>query len=442
MDLEGYARRLLERMSREEVEEVMDDRLVEIKGHVPRGFSAAVLDEVEAELDAFESGEEYLEPNRSGVGMGEYGVGSRGRGDIHVHRRIADIIGETGADLDALGSDDAGVVEGRTPGGEVVRIAVTVDGMHSRLSEFPLLAGFHVARAAMRDVYSVGARPVALFSDIHVADDGDVGKVFDYTAGASAVADAAGVPLVTGSTLRIGGDMVIGERMTGAVGGVGVVEKVLPKGGAEPGDVLLMSEGAGGGTISTTAIFNDRFDVVEETLNVDFSRAIEAVLDSDVLSEIHGVTDVTNGGIRGDAEEISDASGAKVVVDEAAAREMVNPRVLHMLEELEIDHLGLSLDQLLVICPPEAAEEVIGAVEGVGVAMRRVGQVEEGSGTELILNGERTDFSPLFRESAYTPVKKVVGESGGSEEYAEQVDAAAERALDRKDMLLRLLGKK
>jgi len=432
LDLEGLARRSIEEKPRDEVERLLDERIAEIKGEALEGFSAAVLDEVEVEVEAFSTGEEYLSPNRSGVSMGSYGVGSRGSGDIHVHSRIADIIGETGADLDATGSDDSGVVE---TGG--VRLAVTVDGMHSRLSEFPLLAGFHVARAAMRDVYSVGARPAALLSDIHVADDGDVGKVFDYTAGAAAVAEASGVPLVTGSTLRIGGDMVIGERMTGAVGAVGLVEKMLPRAAAEPGDVVLLSEGAGGGTISTTAIFYGRYGVVEETLNNDFSRAMKALLDSEAVDGVHAVTDVTNGGLRGDAEEISQVAGVKMVIDEEKAREMVNPAVLEMLDELGVDYLGLSLDQLLVVCPEERADEVTEVVEKTGVSMQEVGRVEEGDGAELVVDGERRDFSPRFRESAYTPVKKVVGETGDeSEPLASKVDEAADIAENRKEWLL------
>ncbi|CEG13008.1 hypothetical protein MSIBF_A3080004 [groundwater metagenome] len=39
----------------------------------------------------------------------------------------------------------------------------------------------------------------------------------------SAVSELADVPLVAGSTLRIGGDMVIGERMVSSVGAVGII---------------------------------------------------------------------------------------------------------------------------------------------------------------------------------------------------------------------------
>ena len=33
----------------------------------------------------------------------------------------------------------------------------------------------------------MGADPVAILSDLHLADDGDIGKLFDYTAGICAV---------------------------------------------------------------------------------------------------------------------------------------------------------------------------------------------------------------------------------------------------------------
>ena len=149
--------------------------------------------------------------------MGEFGVGSRGAGDFFAHRQIARIIGRPDVAVGVEEMDDAGAV---SAGGDY--IVVTVDGMHSRLSDFPFLAGFHVTRATLRDVYVMGAKPVALLSDIHVADDGDVARVFDYTAGVTAVGEAMGVPLVTGSTLRIGGGMGPGSRGSrrgGAAGG-------------------------------------------------------------------------------------------------------------------------------------------------------------------------------------------------------------------------------
>ncbi len=344
MDVEEISRRHLAAGTPpdDEIVRLLSRDILSIKHHrvtpayAGGAFARAVL--AEAKNSTGLAGDLFtFEP--SGSTMGEFGVGSRGgTGDFFAHRQLARIIGRTEAAVGVDEMDDAGAVRA---GGDY--IVTTVDGMHSRLSDFPFLAGFHVTRATLRDVYVMGAKPVALLSDIHVADDGDVAKIFDYTAGVSAVGEAMGVPLVTGSTLRIGGDMVLGSRMTGCVGTVGVANHLTArKQIAPPGDVLLMTEGGagGGGTITTAAIYSGFPEVVEETINLHFLKACEALLASDVLASIHAMTDVTNGGLRGDAYEMAETAGCRIVVVEDELRTLVEPKVLEMLDALEIDYLA------------------------------------------------------------------------------------------------------
>jgi hydrogenase expression/formation protein len=438
MDIEGYAKRGL-RKGDPKLLEKLTDRILEIKSisrESAERLAGAVITEARTTLDVRD---ELIAMQPCGVTMGEFGVGSRGRGDFYAHKKIAEVIGKTDAVCDSSQMDDSGVV---CAGGKFV--VVTVDGMHSRLSDFPFLAGFHVTRASLRDLYVMGAKPVALFSDIHVADDGDVAKIFEYTAGITTVSDLVGVPLITGSTLRIGGDMVIGERLTGCVGAVGVADELTARIQSRPGDVIMVSEGAGGGTVSTTALYFGRHDVVERTLNVKFLEACRALFDHGLIGKIHAMTDVTNGGIRGDAYEIAGTAGVRLVLYEERLRRLVEPAVLEMLESLNIDYLGVSLDALLIIAPREHAEEIMGAVRSRGVAIEIVGEVREGSGAYLVENGVEKDFTPRFRESAYTPVKKVVGEETPMtfEEMQRKVDAAAINAIKKKErMLARIRGK-
>jgi hydrogenase expression/formation protein len=308
--------------------------------------------------------------------------------------------------------------------------------MHSRLSDYPFLAGFHVTRAALRDVYVMGASPVALLSDIHLADDGDVSKLFDHIAGIATVSELIGVPLITGSTLRIGGDMVIGDRLTGCVGAVGVSNSITPRKSAQPGDVIMMTEGAGGGTVCSAALYYNRHEVVEETLNVKFLEAAQALIREDPI--IHAMTDVTNGGIRGDAKEISYTAGVKLLFEEEKMRQLVNPRVLEMLEDLEIDYLGVSIDALLIIAPRQEAERIKRIIRETGVAVDEIGTVEEGKGAYLRYGGKLSDFSPRFREAAYTPIKKAVGQEAARdvEEMRARVDLAALNAVEKKKRFL------
>ncbi len=428
MDLEGYAKRGLLRNDKN-LAEKLAERILEIKNisqkHAEEIANAVI---VEAKATINPQGE-LLKPVNSGVTMGEFGVGSRGAGDFYIHEKIAEVIGKTSAVVDSSHLDDSGVVQA---GGQY--LVVTIDGMHSRLSDFPFLAGFHVARAALRDVYVMGARPVAMLSDIHVADDGDVAKIFDHIAGITTVSELTGIPLITGSTLRIGGDMVIGERMTGGVGAVGVAESLTARIQAKAGDVILMTEGAGGGTVSTTALYYGLHDIVDETINLKFIDACEVLFEAGLIGKIHAMTDVTNGGVRGDAKEISRTAGVKLVFEEGRMRALVNKKVLAMLDKLEIDYLGVSLDALLIIAPTEYADEILECVRNKGVAIDIVGEVKEGKGAELIVGGEIRDFTPRFRESAYTPIKKLVGEKTprNFEAMKRAVDKAAEEAVERK----------
>ena len=440
MDVEEFVRRRFAD-GRDEgiIQNELVDRILGMKEVSPAyaaAFARAVIEEVKNTRGL--SGDFFgFEP--AGVGMGEFGVGSRGKGDFFAHRQIARIIGKTSASVGVDEMDDAGAVcaDGKY-------IICTVDGMHSRLSDYPFLAGFHVTRATLRDVYVMGARPIMLFSDIHVADDGDVAKIFDYTAGITTVGEAMDVPLVTGSTLRIGGDMVLGSRLTGCVGAVGVAERLTARKSTEAGDVLLMTEGAGGGTIATAAIYSGFPEVVEETINLNFLTACETLMESSAFGAVHAMTDVTNGGLRGDVFEMAETAGCRIVIDESAIASLVEPHVREMLEKLQIDYLGVSLDALLVVSPRDAADEICRVVRSAGVAMHEIGYVEDGKpASVLLVDGEERDFSPRFRESAYTPVKKVVDTSVRDfEEMKAGVLRASEAAIAKKERVLAGLRKK
>jgi hydrogenase expression/formation protein len=440
MDVEGYARRNLERgRAPQDIITDLADRIVEIKKinyEHALNFAHAVLVEVQATSNLTA---DILKYEKAGVSMGAFGVGSRGTGDFYAHRKIAEIIGTSGATVGVEDMDDAGVVQA---GGQF--IVCTVDGMHSRLSDFPYLAGFHVTRATLRDCYVMGARPVMLFSDIHVADDGDVAKIFDYTAGVTTVGELTGVPLVSGSTLRIGGDMVIGDRMTGCVGTVGVAEHITARRQAADGDLLLMTEGAGGGTIATTALYYGYHDVVDRTINLTFLRAADKILSSDLLGSIHAMTDVTNGGLRGDVHEMAKTAGLRFVVIEDAVQDLVDPMVYRMLMDLEIDPLGVSLDAMLIIAPPDVIYQVQSLLSGIGVKSSVVGKVEVGTPEPvLIRDGKEEPFNPRFREAAYTPLKKLVErEQQDFEMMKQKVDHAAKAAIAKKERVIQKLSGK
>lgn len=453
MDIEGFVRRYIKEEDEQSLQNNLKDKILEYKSINPQKadeMAQAVIEEVKNTLKI----EEYTDENlkelikypEAQVKMGEIGVGSRGKGDFFVHQKIADIVSSshTNALITPSAQDDGGVVKKSIKSSDIY-VTTAVDGIHSRLSEYPFLGGFHVARAALRDVCVMGADPVAVISDLHLADDGDVGKLFDFTAGVCAVSELLNVPLVAGSTLRVGGDMVLGDRLVSAVGAIGISEyPPTARKRAEAGDVILMTEGSGGGTITTTAIYHGMFDVVNETMDINFIKASEAIFKAGLLPEVHAMTDVTNGGLRGDANEISRTTSLGLTFFNDKIMELINPKVLEMLEKLEIDPLGVSIDSLMVIAPPKVAEQLKKVVSNADVRIDEIGYINNSGVAKLIKEDEEEELKPLFRESAYTKIKKIVGDTTPDdfEVMKQKVEKAALNAINKKDKIVQTIKRK
>ena len=458
MDIEGFVRDKLAKQDNSKnqdeksLENLLANIIMEYKdiNHENAILMAqSVIDEVQTTLNIETSNDLFLKDiiniPKSEIAMGEMGVGSRGAGDFFVHRKIAEIVASTKSSslVNPEAQDDGGVVKSPVSGSKDdkdVYITTAVDGIHSRLSEYPFLGGFHVTRASLRDVCVMGAEPVAIISDLHLADDGDVGKLFDFTAGVATVSELIDVPIVAGSTLRVGGDMVLGDRLVSAVGSIGV-SKYPPtaRKRAESGDVILLTEGSGGGTITTTAIYNGFFDVVWETMDIGFIKASNALVKDDLVKDVHAMTDVTNGGLRGDAHEISSTTGLGLEFYQDDIRNMVTPKVLSMLETLDIDPLGVSIDSLMIVAPEDVAKKVKNSVESVGVKIAEIGTVDN-TGIPRMINsdGKEEILEPLFREAEYKKIKKLVGETTPEdfEIMKEKVQKAADNSIKKKERVI------
>jgi hydrogenase expression/formation protein len=447
-DLEGLANILLNKgVSPKKVKSRLTNEVLTYKKTSRKNaekFSKAVIREVILSRKATKNRvlKKLFNFYGSQVAMGEMGVGSRGKGDIYVHNLIARLatIGVQPPLLGPVSLDDAGAVYRK---GVVVTVAV--DGTHSRLSNFPFLAGFHVTRACLRDVYVKGAEPVALFDDLHLADDGDISTIFDFIAGANTVSSLMKIPLVSGSTLRIGGDMVLGNRLVSCVGAVGLAESprnLTAKRNIRAGDVILMTEGAGGGTIATTAIYSGKFPVVLETLNLKFLEVCHHLIESGLTSKIHAMTDVTNGGIRGDANTICKEAGIGIAIDRERVECLVNKKVLQMLKELSVDPLGVSIDSLMIFTAEKAAEEICKEVKKLDVNIDKIGRVHtKPCKAYVFYRGLQSELSPLFRESAYTEIKKVVGEETPSDirNLQKKIDKAFREAVKKRNFFTKYI---
>jgi hydrogenase expression/formation protein len=94
-----------------------------------------------------------LDFNKADVTVGKQGVGCRGAGDFFVHKLIAEL-SETDlkAYLSPKSLDDAGAIRlgdlenfsDKTFDSNNLLIVSKMEGIHSRLSDFPFICGFHV----------------------------------------------------------------------------------------------------------------------------------------------------------------------------------------------------------------------------------------------------------------------------------------------------------
>ncbi len=423
-DLEGLTRRLLRQNKTDEeiltrlVQEYIDFK--DIDNERAYTLANAILTECKRS-DISKVSEPFIKDllgiNKADVTVGKQGVGCRGAGDFFVHKLIADLSQTNNQPfLSPTSLDDAGAVKlsdvGILNGTNDVIIVSKMEGIHSRLSDFPFVCGFHVTRACLRDLYVKGAEPISIMIDVHLADDADVGKLFDFMAGVSTVAELSGVPITAGSTLRIGGDMVIGNRLVGGISAVGVTRnKLLARRNIQVGDKILMTEGAGGGTITTTAIYSGNHSVVNETMNIKFLEACKIILQKEYIKDIRAMCDVTNGGLRGDLYEINYEAKSGVTIYEQRVRKLVNPNVLKLLEKVGVDYLGVSLDALLIYCSESISEQIISDLATQNIKCAEIGYVDSSNQVNMIFEGEeKKSILPQFRESAYTKIKQEIGE--------------------------------
>lgn len=449
-DLEGISKKLLEKKTPNHI--IIERLIQEYKTfkELPKdnltSMATSILKESQNSMIVIEEKsilKNIIQIPESNVTMGEGGVGCRGRGDFFVHELLTKI-SETNIHpfIPPSSLDDTGAVKWyNNEDQDPIIILSKMEGMHSRLSDFPFLAGFHVTRAALRDIYVKGGIPISLMVDVHLADDGDIGKLFDFQAGIAAVAELSGVPITAGSTLRIGGDMVIGERLTGGIAGIGIMKYPFFRKNIQISDDILMVEGAGGGTIATTALYSNNPEYLMETININFLKASKCLLNSpNLCNSIHSMSDITNGGLRGDLYEICNEAKCGFQIDLTKVKDLVNPKILKLLETNGVDYLGVSLDSLMIFCDPKISLDIINKLTNENIKISKIGHCIEEKEIVFESGTNKRKILPRFRESAYTEIKKVVDlQELNEDKIKNQIKFAFEKSMQKRKEIIQYI---
>lgn len=208
--------------------------------------------------------------------------------------------------------DDAAVLRA----GAGVQV-MTTDHLRTLLCDPSLMARIAVVHA-MGDVWAMGAAPQAVLAQVTLpkaSPEIHADMLREIMAAALDVVRAAGADIVGGHT-SIGAELTIGFTVTG------LAPRAVGKGGARPGDALILTKPLGTGTIlaAEMAMAQPRVTLMGEALVQALASMVQPVGPaSAILSGVaHAMTDVTGFGLAGHLLEMMEASGTAAEIELAA----------------------------------------------------------------------------------------------------------------------------
>ncbi|MFW9988444.1 MAG: hypothetical protein ACFFC3_07300, partial [Candidatus Odinarchaeota archaeon] len=113
-------------------------------------------------------------------------------------------------------------------------------------------------------------------------------------------------------------------------------------------------------------------------------------------------------------------------------------------EKVGVDYLGVSLDALLIYCSETVSKKIISDLKRINIKCAEIGYVDDSKQVFLTyVDKNKKEILPKFRESAYTKIKKEVGEdSPESLEIMERdVEKAALEALKKRKKIIKFIRK-
>ncbi len=278
----------------------------------------------------------------------------------------------------------------------------------------PYTFGAIAAANAMSDVYAMGAEPVLALNIVAWPQDLDKALL-------TAILQGGGDKVREGGGVIGGGHTVTDpEPKYGlCVTGLADPRRIMSKGGAQPGDRLILTKPVGSGVI-TTAARNDRATPAHLQAAVDWMLRLNGpAARVTARAGVVSCTDITGFGLLGHASEMAQASGALfrisaqavplmegaldyvregqvpggtarnrdyLVVPSSQAGAQAGEGVgVHLDKAVSLDMATLLFDPqtsggLLAAVPPDRFDQVRAELEEAGVSVWEIGEVESGLG--------------------------------------------------------------
>jgi selenide, water dikinase len=303
--------------------------------------------------------------------------------------------------IDYRTSDDAGVYRISDD-----RALVQTVDFFTPIVDDPFVYGQIAAANALSDVYAMGGRPLTALAIAAFPKDAEREILRRIFAGGLEKLREADVVLLGGHTVQ-DPEIKFGYAVTGDID----PSRVLANGGAQPGDVLLLTKAIGTGIISTALKFERAAQAVVDAATqsmATLNRGAARVLETLPRGVVHACTDITGFGLIGHASEVATASTCSIEIEAArvpileGARELaagnspggartnrehfgggvlVAPDVDRTLVDLLYD--PQTSGGLLIAVAASHAEPLLSSLASAGVLSARIGRVT-GSGSVRI----------------------------------------------------------
>lgn len=284
------------------------------------------------------------------------------------------------------GADNPAVLVGPAPGEDAAAVR-TRDGTLVVSTDPVSLAADRIGDVAIavasNDVAAAGGRPEFVLSTV-LLPELDVELLDQVTRQLDGSAERLGLSIVGGHTEAVAAL----DRPLLSLTCMGYADRFVPSGGADPGDRLLLTKGAG---IEATAVLASDFgddaraagveeSTVESALAFfdDLTVLPESAVCSPVATAMH---DPTEGGVVAGLVEMGLAGDRRLVVD--PERIPIRDETRDLCEALGVDPFRvLGSGALLAAVPESVVEETLAALREEGIEASDVGHVEAGSSDE------------------------------------------------------------
>jgi hydrogenase expression/formation protein HypE len=274
----------------------------------------------------------------------------------------------------------------------------------------------HLVEVNANDVACMGATPRWLLVTALLPHGVTPADVLNQFAELRETCRLRSVELIGGHTEIVPG--LARPILVGMMLGDAAPHELVRPGGAQPGDVLLVTKGL---AIEGTALLaRERADVLRERIGDELVRAAASLLDEPGISvvaeaeiarrtgEVTALHDPTEGGFASAVRELAIVSGAGVEINAEALPILDETRAVA--EALDIDPLGmLASGSLLIATRPEGVPAIVRAIESAGIPVSVVGRLTENSDEASLVDGREKRSLPEF---AVDEVARVLSGSG------------------------------